>query len=88
MSTDPKAVTNLYINKYYIVNMTTDYKEAIEESGMEYTPKLKAELDSVYAAYKKGQTKMVSSTESKMLIGEILKTRSEALDNLEEKYDF
>jgi hypothetical protein len=68
--------------------MTNDYKEAIEESRIEYTPKLKAELDSDYVAYKKGETKMVSSAESKKCIGEILKTRSEALDNSEEKYDF
>jgi hypothetical protein len=50
-------------------------KEDIEESGIEYTPKLKAELDSDYAAYKKDQTKMVSSAESKKRIGKILKTR-------------
>ena len=50
-------------------------KEDIEESGVEYTPKLKAELDSDYAAYKKGQTKMVSSAESKRRVGKILKTR-------------
>ena len=48
-------------------------KQDIEESGVEYTPKLKAELDSDYAAYKKGQTKMVSSAESKKRIGKILK---------------
>ena len=58
--------------------MTTDYKEAIEEPGIEYTPKLKAELDSDYAAYKKGQTKMASSAESKKRIGKILKMRADA----------
>lgn len=50
-------------------------KEDIKESGVEYTPELKTELDSAYAAYKKGQTKMVSSAESKKRIGKILKTR-------------
>ncbi len=58
--------------------MTTDYKEAIEESGIIYTPKVKAELNSDYAAYKKGQTKMVSSEESKKRINKILKARAEA----------
>ena len=48
-------------------------KDDIEESGVEYTPKLKAELDSDYAAYKKGQTKMVSSAESKKRIRKTLK---------------
>jgi hypothetical protein len=37
-------------------------KEDIEESGVEYTPELKAELDSQYAAYKNGKTKMISRT--------------------------
>jgi hypothetical protein len=50
-------------------------KEDIEESGVEYTPELKAELDSQYAAYKNGKTKMISSAESKKRIGKILKTR-------------
>jgi hypothetical protein len=50
-------------------------KDDIEESGVEYTPKLKAELDGDYAAYKNGQTKMVSSAESKKRISKILKTR-------------
>ena len=58
--------------------MTTDYKEAIEESGIIYTPKLKAELDTDYASYKKGQTKMISSAESKKRIGKILKMWAEA----------
>jgi hypothetical protein len=62
---DDKKVKALY----------TMMKEDIEESGLEYTPELKAELDSDYAAYKKGQTKMVSSAESKKRIGKILKTR-------------
>jgi hypothetical protein len=50
-------------------------KEDIEESGVEYTPELKAELDNQYAAYKNGKTKMISSGESKKRIGKMLKTR-------------
>ena len=53
-------------------------KQDIEESGVEYTPKLKAELDSDYASYKKGQTKMASSAESKKRFGKILKMRADA----------
>jgi hypothetical protein len=47
--------------------------EDIEGSGVEYTSKLKARWDCDYAAYKKGQTKMVSSAESKKRIGKTLK---------------
>jgi len=50
-------------------------KGDIEESGVEYTAELKAELDSQYAEYKNGQAKMISSAESKKRIGKILKAR-------------
>jgi hypothetical protein len=50
-------------------------KEDIEESGVKYTPELKAELDSQYSAYKSGKTKMISSAESKKRIAKILKPR-------------
>jgi hypothetical protein len=53
----------------------TMMKGDIEESGVEYTPELKVELDSQYAAYKSGKAKMISSAESKKRIGKILKTR-------------
>ena len=50
-------------------------KKDIDESGIEYTPELKAELDSRYSGYKDGNTKMISSAESKKRVGKILKTR-------------
>jgi hypothetical protein len=50
-------------------------KQDIDESGVEYTPELKAELDSRYSDYKNGKTKMISSAESKRRVGKILKTR-------------
>ena len=50
-------------------------KEKIKEPGVEYTPELKAELDSQYASYNNGKTKMISSSESKKRVGKILKTR-------------
>lgn len=46
----------------------------IRESSLEYTPELKVELDSRYSDYKSSKTKMISSAESKIRIGRILKT--------------
>jgi hypothetical protein len=50
-------------------------KQDIDESGVEYTSELKAELDSRYSGYKDGKIKMISSAESKKRVGKILKTR-------------
>ncbi len=44
----------------------------IEQSGVEYTEELKAELDSRYATYKSGEAKPVNATESKQRIEAIL----------------
>lgn len=50
-------------------------RQDIGQSGLEYSPELKIELDSRSSAYKNGKAVMISSAESKKRIDKILKTR-------------
>jgi len=46
-----------------------------EETNVEYTQELKAELDKRYEGYKSGKTKMITPTESRRRINKILKAK-------------
>lgn len=50
-------------------------KEIKEETNVEYTQELKAELDKRYEGYKSGKTKMITPTESRRRINKILKAK-------------
>lgn len=48
-------------------------KSDIEDSGVQYSDDLKAELENRYHSYKAGQSKMITSSESKRRVRKILK---------------
>jgi hypothetical protein len=50
-------------------------EQDIREKAAEYTEAFKAELDKRYADYKSGKAKMVTSSESKKRIIQILKSK-------------
>lgn len=50
-------------------------QEDIEESAVEYSDDFKKELDSRYAGYKSGKEKVISATQSKKRIQNLLKSR-------------
>lgn len=50
-------------------------EEDIEQSAVEYTDRLKEELDKRYADYKTGEANMITEAESKSRIENILKSR-------------
>lgn len=63
---DDKKVKALY----------TMMENDINESNIEYSVELKAELDNRYNSYKDGKTKMIRATESKKRMDKILNRHS------------